>query len=192
MAEQMRVSSIVCVTASLTETGSGNNLGQKRLLDTAWYKTLLKEEPVSKVEQAGSNTSHKGVASPCPQTHMHFMWAQCSAMAAALICTDWKRAWIFQWNLVNSTDKWQNDKAYIQEKTNPFSELTLLKTDIRQPKLWEVSCCIYTSRWFFRHLWQQRKKNQNKAAKKVFWNPQCPWGIMREERTREKTEIIIP
>lgn len=47
----MRVSGILSVTACLTETGSGNNLGQKGLLDTAWSKSLLKEELVSKVEQ---------------------------------------------------------------------------------------------------------------------------------------------
>lgn len=36
----------ICITR-----GSGNNLGQKLLLDVAWSKTLLKEGLLPKVEQ---------------------------------------------------------------------------------------------------------------------------------------------
>lgn len=95
--------------------------------------------------------------------------------------------------------KWQS--LHTREDKS-FLRADLAKnTDIRQPKLWEISCCIYTSRWIFRRSWQQRKKAKQRkkltkeAAKEVFWNLQCSWGVKKEEmlkQTRQKTEIIIP
>lgn len=172
----MRVSGILCVIACLTETVSGNNLSQKRLLD----KCLI-QDPVqgrasvqSKAGLDQRQAIQRWLLLPFPtDTHaFHMSTVQCHGCCPDLQGVE--ESLTFSVKLgeqAKQMAKWQR----LTREDKSFLRADLAKnTDIRQPKLWEISHCIYTSRWFFRHLWQQRKK-QNKATKKIFWNPQCSW-----------------
>lgn len=201
----MRVSGILCVTTCLTQTGSVNNLGRSEA--TLGY--CLIQDPAQ--EQASVQNRAGLDQTPAIKEWLllpfstdihafHVGTVQCHGCCPDLQGVEESLIFFSETWWTAQTNGKMTKLAY--KKTNPFSELTLLKnTDIRQPNLWEISCCINTSRWSFRHSWQQRDKNKTKkkltreVAKKVFWNPQCSWGMMREERlrgTREKTEIIIP